>query len=339
MNFFQILSDIEKVDPEVYERLDSRRRVFKNMSGVGQKLAAAALPLFVGAVFNKAYAQTPSGLAVQDVLNFALKLEYLEMYFYSQRATLTGISTINATALTTIFTDEANHVTFLKTAIGAISGATVFADPTLAAYDFSGGKGSQAGPFADWKVNPATYLALAQSFEDTGVRAYKGAAPLSSIMANKTVLTAALNIHSVEARHASHIRSMRRAGVNSSTPSQGVPVAPYNAQPKSWISGTDNGGAAATYTAPVYGAGNNTGTAVYGNGTSSGVGTATGIGVTFPAEDNVTQGGVALSTTTSANFSTFPTAAFSEAFDEGLDVGTVSTIARTFVVTGNTMFG
>ncbi|NML67389.1 ferritin-like domain-containing protein [Hymenobacter sp. RP-2-7] len=339
MNFFQILSDIEKVDPEVYERLDSRRQVFKHMSGVGQKLTAAALPLFVGAVFNKAYAQTNAGLAVQDVLNFALKLEYLEMYFYQQRTALTGISATNMTALQTIATDEANHVTFLKSAIGAISGAVVFADPTVAAYDFSGGKGTGTGPFADWRTNPATYLALAQSFEDTGVRAYKGAAPLASVMANKTVLTAALNIHSVEARHASHIRSMRRAGVNSSTPSQGVPVAPYGAQPKSWISGTDNGGAAPTYTAPIYGAGNNTGTAVYGNGTGSGVGTATGVGVTFPAEDNVTQGGVPLSTSTSANFANFPTASFSEAFDEGLDVGTVSAIARTFVVTGNTMFG
>jgi len=337
MNFLQILSDIEKVDPEVYERLDSRRRVFKHMSGVGQKLTAAALPMFVGAVFNKAYAQTNTGLAVQDVLNFALKLEYLEMYFYSQRTTLTGLSTINSTALTTIYTDEANHVAFLKTAISGIAGAVVFPDPTLAAYDFSGGKGTGTGPFADWKINPATYLALAESFEDTGVRAYKGAAPLASVMANKTVLTAALNIHSVEARHASHIRSMRRAGVNSSTPSQGVPVAPYSAQPKSWISGTDGGGAAPTYTAGIYGAGNNTGTAVYGNGTGSGVGTAAG--VTFPAEDNVTQGGVALSTTTSANFANFPAAAFSEAFDEGLDVGTVSAIAKTFVVTGNTMFG
>lgn len=54
MNFLQILDDIAQVDPEVYDRLDSRRAIFKNMAGLGQKLSAAALPLAVGAIFNKA---------------------------------------------------------------------------------------------------------------------------------------------------------------------------------------------------------------------------------------------------------------------------------------------
>ncbi|RZK24401.1 MAG: ferritin-like domain-containing protein [Hymenobacter sp.] len=340
MNFFEIISEIEKVDPEVYGRLDSRRSVFKHMSGLGQKLTAAALPLAVGAIFNKAYAQTPVGLAVNDVLNFALKLEYLEMYFYQQRTALTGLSSANSAALTLIATDEANHVKFLRTTLGSAA----IADPTLAAFDYSGGKGTGTGPFADWRTNPVTYLALAQSFEDTGVRAYKGAAPLASVMANTTVLTAALNIHSVEARHASHIRAMRRAGVASNSPSQGIPVSPYSGPtgaPKSWISGTDNGGAVPAYTSGIYGAGNNSGAAIYGNGTGSGIGSVAG--VTFVAEDNVTQGNLALSTTTIPGAATFPAAAlpaaFSEAFDEGLDVGTVSTIARTFVVNGNTLFG
>ncbi|MDO7885185.1 ferritin-like domain-containing protein [Hymenobacter cheonanensis] len=321
MNFFQIISEIEKVDPEVYDRLDSRRSVFKHMSGLGQKLSAAALPLAVGAIFNKAYAQTPSGLAVTDVLNFALKLEYLESIFYSQRTALVGLSSVNAAALTLIATDESNHVNFLRTTITALGGMPVTA--TAADFDYTGGKGTNAGPFADYRTNPATYLALAQSFEDTGVRAYKGAAPLAVVMANKTVLTAALNIHSVEARHASHLRSMRRAGVTSTTPSQGVAVSPYSAAPKSWISGTDGGGASPTYTAPIYGAGNNTNAPT---------------GITFPAEDNVTQGGVALSGTTITAASSFPTSAFSEAFDEGLDVGTVTTIARVFTTATSTLF-
>lgn len=321
MNFFDILSEIEKVDPEVYGRLDSRRSIFKHMSGVGQKLTAAALPLFVGAVFNKAYAQTPGSLAVNDVLNFALRLEYLEMYFYQQRTALTSLSTVNATALSLIATDEANHVKFLRATLGSAA----IADPTLAAFDFTGGKGTQAGPFSDYRTNPATYLALAQSFEDTGVRAYKGAAPISSVMANKTVLTAALNIHSVEARHASHIRSMRRAGATSATPSQGVAVSPYSAAPKSWVSGTDGGGAVPGTTNAIYGAGN-----------SSGAGTAAN--VTYLAEDNTLQGGLTLSGTTIPAASSFPATAFSEAFDEGLDVKTVATIANLFVVTGNNLF-
>jgi hypothetical protein len=322
MNFLNILSDIEQVDPEVYERLDSRRQVFKHLSGVGQKLTAAALPLFVGAVFNKAYGQTPAGVAVADVLNFALKLEYLEMYFYQQRTVLTGISPVNMTALATIAADEANHVAFLRAAITS-AGATPITDPGAAQFDYSGGRGTNNGPFANWRTNADTFLSLAQAFEDTGVRAYKGAAPLASVIANKGVLTAALNIHSVEARHASHIRAMRRAGANSTTPSQGTAAAPYDARPKSWISGTDNGGPSSAYTAPIYGAGNSSGLAT---------------GISFPAEDNVSQGGLTLSATTLPNTSGFPSSAYSEAFDEGLDVTTVSAIARGFTIATSTLF-
>ena len=342
MNFLNILSEIEKVDPEVYDRLDSRRRVFKHLSGVGQKLSAAALPLFVGSVLNKAYGQTPANLAVTDVLNFALKLEYLEMYFYRQNTGLQGrMSAINYLALFTFADDETKHVAFLRSTIAALGG-TAIADPTAAQFDFSGARLSSTntvGPFGDWRSNPATYLALAQSFEDLGVRAYKGAAPLSAVMANKTVLTAALSIHGVEARHASHIRSMRRGGLNSSNPSLSAPAAPYSTLPKSWISGTDGGGAAPASmlsTAPIYGAGNNTGSATYGTGGAVGSGTSTG--VLFPAEDSVAQGGMTLSGSSLPNASSFPAAAFSEAFDEGLDVGTVSAIARAFTVATSTLF-
>jgi rubrerythrin len=315
MNFFQIISEIEKVDPEVYDRLDSRRSIFKNMSGLGQKLTAAAIPLAIGAIFNKAYAQTPAGAGVNDVLIFALKLEYLESYFYQQRTALTGLSAANTAALSLIATDEANHVNFLKAVLTSLNATNVPA-PTAAEFDFTAG-----GRFTDYRTNPATYLALAQSFEDTGVRAYKGAAPL--VMGNKTVLTAALNIHSVEARHASQLRAMRRAGANSAAPSQGLPVAPYSAAPKSWVSGTDNNGAVPGFTNAIYGAGNNTGAPT---------------GITFESEANITQGGVALSGTTLTAASTFPAAAFSEAFDEGLDVGTVAKIAKNFVISTSTLF-
>lgn len=320
MNIFQIISEIEKVDPEVYDRLDSRRSIFKHMSGLGQKLTAAAVPLAVGAIFNKVYAQTPMGAGVNDVLNFALSLEYLERYFYDRGQTTAALqsafSTNNRAALDLIRVDETNHVTFLRSVLTSLN-ATAVADPTAAAFDFTGGKGSNAGPFADVFSNPATYLAVAQSLEDTGVRAYKGGAAL--LISNKTVLTAALNIHSVEARHASRLRTMRRALPTSTTPVQGLAVSPYNAAPKSWISGTDNGGASPAQTAAIYGPGNNT------NAPTN---------VTFDAESNVTQGNVNLQTALASL--NFPASAFSEAFDEALDVTTVKTIARTFVVTGNT---
>jgi hypothetical protein len=311
MNFFQIISEIEKVDPEVYDRLDSRRSVFKNMTGLGQKLAAAAVPLAVGAIFNKAYAQTPVGADVNAVLNFALKLEYLESYFYNARTGVTGqMSAQNAAALALIATDESNHVSFLRAVLGS---AAIAVPATTGVFDYTA-----KGTFPTALTNAGVYLAIAQSFEDTGVRAYKGAAPL--IMANKTVLTAALNIHSVEARHASHIRAMRRAGVSSATPSQGVPVAPYSGPtgaPKSWVSGTDGGGAVPGVTDAIYGAGNNTNALA---------------GIMYESEAVTSQGGVNL--TTNTTISGFPASAFSESFDEGLDVGTVAKIANLFSVTG-----
>lgn len=313
MNFFQIISEIEKVDPEVYDRLDSRRSVFKNMTGLGQKLTAAAVPLALGAIFNKAYAQTPVGAGVNDVLNFALKLEYLEAYFYQARsaAVKAGLSTANVAALDLITKDETNHVAFLRSVLQA----NAIADPTPAQFDYSAG-----GTFPTWNTSADTYLAIAQSFEDTGVRAYKGAAPL--IMANKTVLTAALNIHSVEARHASQLRAMRRAGAMSATPSQGIAVAPYSAKPKSWISGNDGGGAAPGVTDAIYGAGNNTNAAT---------------GIMYDAETVTNQGGVDL--TTNTTISGFPASAFSESFDEGLDVGSVAKIANLFDAKKSKYFG
>ncbi|MET4108741.1 ferritin-like domain-containing protein [Hymenobacter sp. UYP22] len=338
MNFFQILSEIEKTDPEVFERFDSRRQVFKHLTGFGKKMTAAALPLAMGAIFNKAYGQSSSAPSVNDVLNFALKLEYLEAYFYNlglsgdgtidnntttatQTALRTQLSATNLSSLLKIRTDENNHVKFLRAALGN----NAIAAPAVSQFDFTGGKGSNAGPFAGVFTNAALFLAVAQSLEDTGVRAYKGGAPY--LASNKDVLTAALNIHSVEARHASRLRTMRRGGPANNNASA-TAGAGTGASPKSWISGQDGGGASPAQTAPIYAAGS---APAY-----------TPAGITFPAEDNVTQGatgaapGVNLQTALASL--NFPAAAFSEAFDEPLDVPTVSTIARTFTITGSTLF-
>jgi hypothetical protein len=179
----------------------------------------------------------------------------------------------------------------------SVLGADAIAPLTANNFDYTGSKGgTRAALLPDVFTNRATFLALAQSFEDTGVRAYKGGAPL--LISNNTVLEAALNIHSVEARHASHLRTMRRGGP------QAVAGSPQSA-PKSWISGNDGGGPAPTITAPIYGAG--TPAAMY------------------PSEANTTQAGVELT-------GSFVTAAqASEAFDEPLDMATVLAIASNFM--------
>ena len=356
MNIFQIISEIEKVDPEVYERLDSRRSVFKHMSGLGQKLTAAAVPLAFGAILNKAYAQTTTAPSVVDVLNFALKLEYLESTFYNlglgtigatataAQTTFRGLfSVTNMSSLDIIRLDESNHVTALIATIRALSGTPISApnvtpNATLSGvagdFDFTGGKGNGMGPLVGVFTSPAIFLGVAQALEDTGVRAYKGGAPY--LMSNKDILTAALNIHSVEARHASRLRTMRRGGLPTNNAASGT--APLNSganeadrvsSPKSWISGLDGGGPVPAVTAPVYGAGSGTA----GSGPSY-----TPTGITFPAENNITQGGVALSATTLTATAGFPTLSFSEAFDEPLDVPQTLTIAKTFTITSSTFF-
>ena len=58
MNLFQIIEEIEQVDPEVYGRFDSRRAVFNSLRGIGKKVTLASAPLALSALFSKAYGQT-----------------------------------------------------------------------------------------------------------------------------------------------------------------------------------------------------------------------------------------------------------------------------------------
>jgi hypothetical protein len=198
MNLQNIFSEIEKKDPEIYQRLDTRRDAMKQFRDIGRVLALSAIPLALGGMFKKAYGRTPAD--VLGVLNYALKLEYLEAEFYATAIAKPGLfpSAPGLGAFTTISNHEAAHVALLKTAITG-AGGTPISKP---AFDFSGGIGLD--PFNDYP----TLLIVAQAFEDTGVRAYKGKATV--LQENPDVLTVALRIHSVEARHAAHLRYMRR---------------------------------------------------------------------------------------------------------------------------------
>jgi hypothetical protein len=334
MNILSLISEIEKVDPEVYGRLDSRRRVFQSISGWGGKIAAAAVPFALGSVFNKAYAgSTATQATVLEVLMYAYALENLEANFYNAGlGTVAAPNTIltamlsanNLKALRTIQTDENNHVTFLSDTIKALSG-TAPTKPATTDFDYTGGKGVPGGPFATVFTSAGTLLSVAQALEDTGVRAYKGGAP--DLMSNKDVLTAALNIHSVEARHASRLRTMRRGGLMPANDRASFVAAGSDptTSPKSWVSNQDGGGPAPTYTAGVYGAG------------MPATGAATAI--FFPGEDNVTQAGVSITSLLTAAGITGLTAtqagvAATESFDEPLDMRTVKNIALLFVKPG-----
>lgn len=201
MNFLNIIEEIEKVDPEAADRMSPRRAAIKNITSFGSKVAIAAMPMAFATVFKKAYgADAP--VAVNDVLNFALKLEYLESYFYNQGAAASGlIPTGDSGYFAEIQSDENQHVAFLKSVLGS-------AAVPMPSFDLTAG-----GAFANVLSNYDTFLAVSNVFEDTGVRAYKGQAP--NLLGNKVVLGAALSIHAVEARHASVVRQIRASrGVN-----------------------------------------------------------------------------------------------------------------------------
>jgi len=202
MNLQNLLADLHEADPEFGERVSPRRNIIKNM---GRVATMAAVPLALGSLFKKAYGKGAD--AITDVLNFALTLEYLEAEFYTLGVAAPGLIPAGPAvgALTTIRDHENAHVAFLQTAITG-AGATPVTKPT---FDFTAGNGSNNGPFAGVFSNYGLFLAVAQTFEDTGVRAYKGQA--ANLIPNNDVLQAALQIHSVEARHAAHIRYMRRA--------------------------------------------------------------------------------------------------------------------------------
>ena len=143
MNIIKLIEDIEKVDPEVYERLDSRRAMFGKAGKFAGKIALAATPFALGSMLQEAYGQSKAGNIIIDTLNFALTLEYLEDEFYKKGLAAAGlIPSLDMPIFMQISQHETAHVSFLKTTINSLGGTPV-AKPT---FDFSGGNGSNAGP-------------------------------------------------------------------------------------------------------------------------------------------------------------------------------------------------
>jgi rubrerythrin len=259
MNLFNIIAQLSEIDSDVLDRFDSRRAVFSSLGTAARRTALAASPLFVGALFQKAYAGTKS--APVDVLNYALTLELLEADFYRQ-VIAAGLVPSGAadTAIRLIKAHEDAHVNYLRTTISSLGGTPV------AGTDTSGVR-FRASLLP---TNYADQLKFAQVLEDTGVRAYKGRAPE---LAGTDLLTAALQIHSVEARHAAHIRLMR------------------NQMP--WISNTDDLTAAPFSSAYTGGTTEATSTSVTLGGTSFGIPTYLA-SKPSPAENNIYQGAVGI---------------------------------------------
>lgn len=156
-----------------------------------------------------------------DILNFALNLEYLEAEFYSYATRGRGIDdgltgagrnhgpttgpdnpvpfqdpVVRAVA-EELYEDEVDHVRYLREQLGSAAVVKPAIDLTVLGVGF----GSEA-----------EFLIVARAFEDLGVSAYGGAAPLIS---SAGTLGAAARILAAEAYHAGNIRLLvSQKGIN-----------------------------------------------------------------------------------------------------------------------------
>ena len=210
------MTKLEKLT-ELVESPLSRRSFAK---GIGLTAAGIAGASVLGTTVLKAAAQaqefdSSTNLTVTDtdVLNFALNLEYLEAEFYLMATwgttlvgagILTESETTGATtggnkvpgiasspfafAASGLRTDEVNHVKYLRSALGSAAVKKPAINLSALGYGFS---------------SPSDFLKLGRQFEDVGVSAYAGAAPL---IQNKTYLEAAARILGTEAEHAGTLR-------------------------------------------------------------------------------------------------------------------------------------
>lgn len=311
---------LESIDPEIAERLVERKQEIDAGStprpGIAAALALGSIPVALAALSRDVWAQGGLPANIKAVLDFALALEIFENEFYKAvlgtsasanqnaafavpRASALGVPGAVAT-LQQIQKHEAAHVSFLLSA-----GATNVFNLSETSFDFTGARGAGNGPFLKATQDLAFLLQVAQGAEDTGVRAYKGQA--GNLISAPAVLEAALRIHSVEARHASRIRRIRRLVAN----------APATVR----LSGTIRGGGAAAAGATDTGTQASAVIAVFER--------IYGAGSSAPSEANVTQAGVDVSTLSGASFGV---EAAQEAFDEPLDRADVVAIVQPFFI-------
>ncbi len=135
-----------------------------------------------------------------DVLNYALTLEHLEYAFYRD-----GLEQFSAEDFAAagygdnvygwfeiIRDHEDEHVQTITQVITDLGGEPV----AEAEYDFG-------------YTDLAGFVGVAQVLENTGVSAYQGAAQF--LIDEDELLTAALTIHGVEARHAAYLNGLQGA--------------------------------------------------------------------------------------------------------------------------------
>ena len=212
---------------ELAQKRTNRRRF---LAGAGVAGAVSILAGCGGSSLTTPPAST--AYTDTDILNFALNLEYLEAEFYLHAATgsglatsdtgsnpgtvtggalVTGLTSAQQSILNEIAYDEQQHVRFLRSALGsaAVSRPAIDITNSFNALASAAGIGSTFNPYASFD----NFLVGAFIFEDVGVTAYGGAAPLISTAGIAAgYLAAAAGIMAVEAYHAAYVRTALTAG-------------------------------------------------------------------------------------------------------------------------------
>lgn len=193
--------------------IENLQQTLENRRGFVKALGLASTGM--GAFL--ANAQSTGGVTDADILQFALNLEYLEAEFYTVARTGKTIDTFGigitgsgssgpttggqkvqfiegsslAVSADEIALDERAHVALIRSALTA-AGVTPIAKPAINLNALGTGFESQEA-----------FIALARAFEDVGVSAYGGAAPLIS---SKAILGTAARILATESLHTGNLR-------------------------------------------------------------------------------------------------------------------------------------
>ena len=167
-------------------RLDRDGALAEARAGLSRRSFFVGVAAGAGGVLLLRGADAPAQTAADvDVLNYALVLEYLQAAFYTEAERSNAIRGRAGEAAKRVGAVERAHVKAFLDALGSKA-------VKRPQFDFQG-----------VTEEPRAFLKTAVAFEDLAVAAYKGAAPQ---LQTPAIITTALGIHTVEARHAAWMR-------------------------------------------------------------------------------------------------------------------------------------
>ena len=189
---------------ELADDPSSRKRFFKMLGGAGAVSAFSVALAACGGDDDESSSSSakpaPPAKSADtnksdlEILNYALTLEHLEASFYRDGLEGFVAADFDKGVFANLGLIRDHEVAHVATLIGVIE--DLDGDPVEEAdYDFG-----------DAFDDPGAFLAVAQALENTGVAAYTGAAQF--LIDNDDLVTAALTIHGVEARHAAYLNRL-----------------------------------------------------------------------------------------------------------------------------------